>query len=91
MLGHQDRSLARVVLFLLCSPILSPLEVISRAIYDDFTQLNEARNFSRMHSKLLLLFLDFLVVFHSEICYRASLITGADGQRPRVPALSRGK
>ena len=41
MLGNQDRSLARVVLFLLCSPILSPLEVVSRAVYDDFTQLRE--------------------------------------------------
>ena len=50
MLGNQDRSLARVVLFLLCWPILLPLEVISRAVYDDFTQLIEVRNFSHIHS-----------------------------------------
>ena len=56
MLGNQDRSLTRVVLFLLCSPILSPLEVVSRAVCDDFTQLNEVRNFSRMHSTLLATF-----------------------------------
>ena len=56
MLGNQDRSLARVVLFLLCSPILSPLEVVSRAMYDDFTQSNEVRNFSRMHSTIFATF-----------------------------------
>ena len=56
MLGNQDRSLARVVLFLLCSPILSPLEAVSRAIYDDFTQVYEVRNFSRMHSTLFATF-----------------------------------
>ena len=50
MLGNHDRSLARVVLFLLCWPILSPLEVVSRANYDDFTQLIEVRNFSHIHS-----------------------------------------
>ena len=92
MLGNQDRSLARVVLFLLCWPILSPLEVVLRAVYDDFTPLNEVRNFSHIYiPHFWLLLLDFLVVFDSEICYRASLIAGADGQRPRVPALSNGK
>ena len=35
MLGNQDRYLARVVLFLLCSPILSPLQVISRKVFDE--------------------------------------------------------
>ena len=56
LLGNQDRSLARVVLFLLCWPILSPLEVVSRAVYGDFTQLNEVRNFSRVHSTFLATF-----------------------------------
>ena len=41
---------------LLCSPVLSPLEVVSRAMYDDFTQLNEVRNFSRMHSTIFATF-----------------------------------
>ena len=54
--ADQDRSLARVVLFLLCSPILSPLEVVSRAVYDDFIQLNDVRNFPRIHSILLATF-----------------------------------
>ena len=56
MLGNQDRSLAGVVLFLLCSPILSPVEVVSRAVYDDFTQLNEVRNFSHILPTLLATF-----------------------------------
>ena len=50
MLGNQDRYLARVVLFLLCSPILSPLQVISRKVFDEFTQLNKVRNFCRIFS-----------------------------------------
>ena len=56
ILGNQDRSLARIVLFLLCWPILSPLDVVSRAVYEDFTQLNEVRNFSHIHSKFLATF-----------------------------------
>ena len=50
MLGNQDRYLARFVLFLLCSPILSPLEVVSRKVFDEFTQLNKVRNFCRILS-----------------------------------------
>ena len=53
MLGNQDRYLARVVLFLLCSPILSPLEVVSRKVFDEFTQLNKVRIFCRIFSTLL--------------------------------------
>ena len=56
MLGNQDRFLARVVLFPLCWPILSPLEVVSRAVYDDFALLNEVRNFSNIHSTFLATF-----------------------------------
>ena len=68
MLGNRDRSRTRCIV-LLCWPILSPLEVVSRAVYDDFTQLKEVRNFSHIHSKFLAIFLDFLVVFHSEMKY----------------------
>ena len=53
MLGNQDRYLARVVFFLLCSPILSPLEVISRKVFDEFTHLNKVRNFCHIFSTLL--------------------------------------
>ena len=53
ILGNQDRYLARVVLFLLCSPILSPLEVVSRKVFDEFTQLNKVRNFCHIFSTLL--------------------------------------
>ena len=53
MLGNQDRHLARVVLFLLCSPIPSPLEVVSRKVFDEFTQLNKGRNFCHIFSILL--------------------------------------
>ena len=67
MLGNQDRSLASVVLFLLCLPILSPLEAVSRTVFDDFTQLYELRNFSHILSILLGTFSRFLVVFQREI------------------------
>ena len=54
MLGNQDRYLAGVVLFLLCSPILSPLEVVSRKVFDEFTQLNKGRNLlCRIYSSFL--------------------------------------
>ena len=45
LLPVNSAYLARVVLFLLCSPILSPLEVVSRKVFDEFTQLNKVRNF----------------------------------------------
>ena len=67
MLGNQDRSLARVALFPLCSPILSPLEVVSQAVFDDFTQVNEVRKLLPYTSTLLGTFLDFLVVLYCEI------------------------
>ena len=53
MLGNQDRYLARVVLFLLCSPILSPLEVVFRKFFYEFTRLNKVRNFCHIFSTLL--------------------------------------
>ena len=53
MLGNQDRSLAGVVLFLLFSPILSPLEVVSRTVFDEFTRLNEEGKIFRIFSTLL--------------------------------------
>ena len=61
MLGNQDRYLARVILFLLFSPFLSPLEVVSRKVLDGSTQLNKVRNFSRIFSTHLgtYLFLTF--------------------------------
>ena len=61
MLGNQASSLARVALFLLCSPILSPLEVVSQVVFDNFALLNEVRNVSHVsytHLGIYLLFGD---------------------------------
>ena len=67
MLGNQNRSIELFVLFLLCTLILSPLEVVSHTVFDEFTQLKEVRNFSRIPFTLLGTFLDFLVDFDYKI------------------------
>ena len=58
MLGNQDRSLTRVLLF---PPIIWPLEVISRTFFDDFNKLNWVKTscmFSTLSSTLSTFFCD---------------------------------
>ena len=51
MIGNQDRNLARVPLFPLCSLIISSLNIVSQAFFDKFTQRNEVRNFYHIFAK----------------------------------------
>ena len=64
MMGNQDHDLARFVSFVLCSRIIPLFEVVSWTLFDDFTELNEVRNFSYMFSAHLSNFCDFLAIFH---------------------------